>query len=116
MRLVLLALRRPFSVIVVVVAMALAAFLAVGNSVFDQLGLPYPAGLPKGMEVDIFPSLDLPVIYVAQPYGGVGPAQMERFITNYYEYHFLYIRGVHHVGSPDVPGMAPVRVCFHPGA
>ena len=60
-------------------AIALGAFLAVGNSVFEQLGLPYPEGLPKGMEVDIFPSLNLPVIYVCQPYGGMDPAQMEGF-------------------------------------
>src|SRR4051812_43706870 len=115
MRLVLLALRRPFSVIVVVVAMALAAFLAVGNSVFEQLGWPYPAGLPKGMEVDIFPSLNLPVIYVAQPYGGMDPAQMEGYITNYYEYHFLYISGIHHVESRNVQGMALMKLYFHPG-
>ena len=46
------------------------------------------------MEVDIFPSLNLPVIYVCQPYGGMDPAQMEGFITYYYEYHFLYVNGV----------------------
>src|SRR3954470_10745358 len=115
MRLVLQALRRPLSVMVVVVAIALAAFLAIGNSVFEQLGLPYPAGLPKGMEVDIFPSLNLPVIYVAQPYGGMDPAQMEGFITNYYEYHFLYISGIHHVESRNVQGMALMKLYFHPG-
>src|SRR5215216_2406928 len=115
MKLVLFALRRPLTVMVLIVAIALGAFLAVGNSVFDQLGLPYPAGLPKGMEVDIFPNLNLPVIYVAQPYGGMDPAQMEGFITNYYEYHFLYISGIHHVESRNVQGMALMRLYFHPG-
>jgi len=43
------------------------------------------------MRADIFPDLDLPVIYVAQPYGGMSPAQMEGYITYYYEYHFLYV-------------------------
>src|SRR3954466_6679173 len=115
MRLVLLALRRPLSVMVLVVTVALAAFLAIGNSVFEQLGWPYPPGLPKGMEVDIFPSLNLPVIYVAQPYGGMDPAQMEGYITNYYEYHFLYISGIHHVESRNVQGMALMKLYFHPG-
>src|SRR3954451_23851668 len=115
MRLVLLALRRPLSVIVIIVAIAFGAFLAVGNCVFEQLGLSYPAGLPKGMEVDIFPSLNLPVIYVCQPYGGMDPAQMEGYITNYYEYHFLYISGIHHVESRNVQGMALMKLYFHSG-
>src|SRR3954470_4241264 len=115
MKLVLFALRRPLTVMVLIVAIALGDFLAVGNYVFAQLRLPYPAGLPKGMEVDIFPNLNLPVIYVAQPYGGMDPAQMEGFITNYYEYHFLYISGIHHVESRNVQGMALMRLYFHPG-
>jgi multidrug efflux pump subunit AcrB len=100
---------------VIIVAIILGAFLAVGNSVCEQLGLPYPAGLPRGMEVDIFPNLNLPVIYVCQPYGGMDPAQMEGFITNYYEYHFLYISGIHHVESRNVQGMALMKLYFHPG-
>src|SRR3954464_2840112 len=115
MKLVLFALRRPLTVIVLIVAIALGAFLAVGNSIFDQLGLPYPAGLPKGMEVDIFPNLNLPVIYVAQPYGGMDPAQMEGFITNYYEYHFLYISGIEHVESKSIQGISLIKLQFHPG-
>ncbi len=109
------ALRRPLTVMVVVLAVALGSFLAVGRSVCEQFGIPYPAGLPRGMEVDIFPSLDLPVIYVCQPYGGMDPAQMEGFLTNYYEYHFLYISGIHHVESRNVQGTALMKLFFHPG-
>ena len=53
------------------------------------------------MPVDIFPNLNLPVIYVAQPYGGMEPAQMESFLVNYYEYHFLYVAGIEHVERAD---------------
>jgi multidrug efflux pump subunit AcrB len=67
------------------------------------------------MEVDIFPSLNLPVIYVCQPYGGMDPAQMEGFLTNYYEYHFLYISGIHHVESRNIQGMSLMKLFFHPG-
>src|SRR5665213_2654034 len=109
------ALRRPLTVMVLALAVALGAFLAVGGSTFEQLGLPYPQGLPKGMDVDIFPSLNLPVIYVCQPYGGMDPAQMEGFLTNYYEYHFLYISGIHHVESRNVQGTALMKLYVHPG-
>ena len=109
------ALRRPLTVMVVVLAIALGSFMAVGRSVCEQFGISYPAGLPRGMEVDIFPSLDLPVIYVCQPYGGMDPAQMEGFLTNYYEYHFLYISGIHHVESRNVQGTALMKLYFHPG-
>ncbi|MFM8892119.1 MAG: efflux RND transporter permease subunit [Planctomycetia bacterium] len=109
------ALRRPLTVLVVVLAVALGSLMAVGRSICEQVGLPYPSGLPRGMEVDIFPSLDLPVIYVCQPYGGMDPAQMEGFLTNYYEYHFLYISGIHHVESRNVQGTALMKLFFHPG-
>jgi multidrug efflux pump subunit AcrB len=115
MYLILSALKRPLTVMVLILAIALGSFLAIGRSVFEQLGWAYPEGLPRGMEVDIFPSLNLPVIYVCQPYGGMDPAQMEGFLTNYYEYHFLYISGIHHVESRNVQGTALMKLYFHPG-
>lgn len=115
MNLIVAALRHPWTVVVAILAIAMASFMAVGPAVFQQYGLPYPAGLPKGMEVDIFPSLNLPVIYVCQPYGGMDPAQMEGFLTNYYEYHFLYISGIDHVESRNVQGTALMKLFFHPG-
>jgi hypothetical protein len=115
MNLIVAALRRPLTVMVAIVAITCGFTLAVGKSVCDQVGLPYPAGLPKGMEVDIFPALNLPVIYVCQPYGGMDPAQMEGYLTNYYEYHFLYISGIHHVESRNVQGVALMKLHFHPG-
>ena len=36
-------------------------------------------------------------------------------LTNYYEYHFLYINGIHHVESRNVQGMALMKLYFHPG-
>ena len=92
------AMRRPLTVMVLVVAVALGSILAVTR-----------------MSIDIFPNLNLPVVYVAQPYGGMDPAQMEGLITNYYEYHFLYISGIHHVESRNVQGMAVMKLSFHPG-
>jgi multidrug efflux pump subunit AcrB len=67
------------------------------------------------MPVDIFPDMGVPVVYVAQPYGGMDPAQMEGLITNFYEYHFLYIAGIEHVESRNVQGVALMKLFFHPG-
>jgi multidrug efflux pump subunit AcrB len=92
------ALRRPISVIVIVVALGLTSILALLRT-----------------RIDIFPDLDLPVIYVAQPYGGMSPQQMEGFIAYYYEYHFLYINGIENVEAKSIQGTALLRLTFHPG-
>src|SRR4051794_17009567 len=98
MHLVLAALRRPISVLVAILAVALCAFLAL-----------------RRMPVDIFPNLGAPAIYVAQPYGGMDPQQMEGFLTYYFEYHFLYITGIEHVESKNIQGIALMKLVFHPG-
>ena len=67
------------------------------------------------MPVDIFPNLNLPVIIVAQPYGGMDPAQMEGYLVYYYEYHFLYIAGIEHVESKSIQNVGLVKLYFHPG-
>jgi len=43
------------------------------------------------------------------------PQQMEGLIANYYEYHFLYISGIHHVESRNVQGVSLMKLYFHPG-
>lgn len=95
---IVFALRHPYTVMVGVAAIVLGSVLAAAR-----------------MRIDIFPVLNLPVIYVAQPYGGLDPAQMEGLITNYYEYHFLYVNGIHHVESKNVQGVALMKLFFHPG-
>jgi multidrug efflux pump subunit AcrB len=67
------------------------------------------------MPEDVFPPLGVPTIYVAQPYGGMDPAQMEGFLTYYYEYHFLYITGIEHVESKSIQGAALIKLQFYPG-
>src|SRR6185437_6984998 len=67
------------------------------------------------MRIDVFPNLNLPVVYVVQPYGGMDPAQMEGLLTFHYENHFLYISGIHHVESRNIQGFAQMKIFFHPG-
>lgn len=92
------AMRRPITILVVVIGIALSSVLALVR-----------------MPVDIFPDLNLPVIYVAQPYGGMDPAQMEGYLISYYEYHFLYITGIEHVESKSIQNVGLVKLYFHPG-
>src|SRR5216117_1407384 len=98
MNLVNPALRRPLTVLVAVVALVLGATLAV-----------------RQMPRDIFPTLGIPTIYVAQPFGGMDPAQMEGYLTHYYEYHFLYITGIEHVESKSIQGASLIKLQFYPG-
>jgi multidrug efflux pump subunit AcrB len=67
------------------------------------------------MKIDIFPNLNLPVVYVVQPYGGMDPAQMEALLTFHYENHFLYISGIQHVESRNIQGFSQMKIFFHPG-
>src|SRR6188768_141898 len=98
MNLVQAALRRPFTILVLAIAVLLGAALAL-----------------QRMPRDIFPTLGIPTIYVAQPYGGMDPAQMEGYLTYYYEYHFLYITGIEHVESKSIQGNALIKLQFYPG-
>lgn len=110
------ALRRPRTVVVLLVTIVMAGLSVIRPSSVDTWLRERGVELPlKRMAVDIFPSLNLPVIYVCQPYGGMDPAQMEGLLTNYYEYHFLYINGIHHVESRNVQGTALMKLQFHPG-
>ena len=98
MRLVLAALRRPVTILVGVLAIILSAYLA-----------------SRRIAVDIFPEIGQPAIFVAQPYGGMDPSQMEGYLTYYYEYHFLYIAGIEHVESKNIQGASLMKLYFHPG-
>lgn len=98
MNLARFALRHPWTVLVAVVAVCLGAWL----------------GLQR-MTRDIFPPLGIPTIYVAQPYGGMDPLQMEGYLTYRYEYHFLYIANIEHVESKSIQGASIMKLQFHPG-
>ena len=50
------AMRRPITILMVILGIALASILAM-----------------RRMKADIFPTLGTPVVYVAQPYGGRQP-------------------------------------------
>jgi multidrug efflux pump subunit AcrB len=92
------ALKRPVTIIVGLAAILVGSALALSRT-----------------KIDIFPNLDLPVIYVVQPYGGMDPRQIEGLITFPYENHFLYVSGIHHIESRNIQGFAQMKLLFHPG-
>jgi multidrug efflux pump subunit AcrB len=97
-KLIISALRHPVTILVTVIAILFFSWLAIQNT-----------------KIDIFPKLGLPTVYVAQPYSGLSPDQMEGFVTSYYEYHFLYITGVKYVDSKSTQGNALIKIEFNEG-
>src|SRR5690349_8407978 len=98
MKLIIQALRHPVTILVAVIGILFFSYLSIRNA-----------------KVDIFPRLGLPVVYVAQPYGGLSPEQVEGFVTSYYEYHFLYTTGVKYVESKSIQGAALIKIEFNEG-
>ncbi|MEW5977663.1 MAG: efflux RND transporter permease subunit [Acidobacteriota bacterium] len=92
------AMRRPITILMAIIGVASCSILAL-----------------QRMKADIFPELGTPVIYVAQPYGGMDPVQMEGYLVNYYEYHFLYVSGIDYVESRSIQGAAIMKLRFHEG-
>ncbi len=91
------AMKRPITVIAVVLSIVLMSLMAV-----------------KSMKQDIFPDLKIPAIYVIQGYGGMSPAQMEGYITSTYELFFLYVPGIEHMESQSIQNVALIKVFFQP--
>lgn len=92
------ALRKPISVVVAVLGLLFF-------SVMSLFTIP----------VDIFPNLDLPTIYVVQPYGGMAPDQMDGFIATRYQDHFLYVSGIRDIDVKTIQGLSLIKLQFYPG-
>jgi multidrug efflux pump subunit AcrB len=95
---IVFALRRPITVMMLVLAVGLGGTYSVMR-----------------MQKDIFPSLNQPVLYVIHNYGGMDPKQIEGLITNQYELFFQYINGVEHVESKSIQSMVMLKLFFQPG-
>jgi multidrug efflux pump subunit AcrB len=95
---IIFALRRPVTVMMLVLALALGGMYGVYR-----------------MQKDIFPNLNQPVIYVVHSYGGMDPKQVEGLITNVYETLFQYISGLEHVESRSIQSMVVLKLYYQPG-
>ena len=98
LKLIAAALRRPITVMVSVIFILLFAFLSL-----------------QKIPIDIFPKLNIPTIYISQPYGGLSAQQMEGFITSRYEYYAQYVTGLKSVESKSIQGIALIKLQFYEG-
>ena len=98
MWIVRLALRRPYTFVVMALLIAITGGLSIAT-----------------MPVDIFPYIDLPVVSIVWQYNGLTPEEMEsRIVTNFERSVTANVVGVEHVESQSHQSVAVVRVFFHP--
>ncbi|HWV66894.1 efflux RND transporter permease subunit [Chitinophaga sp.] len=98
MNLIRTALQKPIAIIVVVMGLLFFGIQAT-----------------RDIKIDIFPDLNLPAIYVSQPYGGMSPQQMEGFIATNYQNLFLYVTGVRDIEAKNIQGLTMIKISFYEG-
>ncbi|HEY6728987.1 MAG TPA: efflux RND transporter permease subunit [Polyangiaceae bacterium] len=100
MWLVRIALKRPYTFIVM-------SLLIVITGVMSIVRMP----------TDIFPDIDIPVISVVWNYNGLSAEEMEqRIVTNYERFLTTTVNDIEHVESQALPGIAVIKIFFQPGA
>src|ERR1700681_3026194 len=105
MWIVQVALRRPYTFIVLALLLPLIGALAI-------MGTP----LRPGMPTDIFPDIKIPIIAVTFQYTGMPPDDMAGRITAQVErYATTVVNDIEHVESRTYPGMTVVKIFFQPG-
>src|SRR6478735_11183311 len=99
MWIVQLALRRPYTF--VVMAMLI---LVLGVTSISQ------------MRTDIFPEIDIPVVTTIWTYKGMESSEFEKRITTFSEYAISSnVNGIRKIESQTVNGVAVIKVFFHQG-
>src|ERR1700687_5122813 len=94
-----LALRRPYTMAIAAMLIMLMGGLAVTR-----------------MIVDIFPSIDIPVVYVAWQYTGLSAEDMERRVVLVSERAYsTTVNGIDHIESLSIPSIGILKVYFQPG-
>src|SRR5580698_2262553 len=98
MGLIRLALRKPITILVLVAGLFFFGVSAV-----------------RSIKIDIFPDLNLPVIYISHPYGGFTPDQMETYFGKQYVNLLLYVSGVKSIESRNIQGLTLIKLTFYEG-
>jgi multidrug efflux pump subunit AcrB len=92
------ALRKPITILVIVAGVFFFGINAVRN-----------------IKIDIFPDLNLPVIYLSHPYGGYTPNQMEAYFGKQYVNLLLYVSGVKSIETKNIQGLTLIKLTFYEG-
>jgi multidrug efflux pump subunit AcrB len=98
MGLIRTALRKPITILVMVAALFFFGISAV-----------------RSIKIDIFPNLNLPVIFISHPYGGFTPDQMETYFGKQYVNLLLYVSGVKSIESRNIQGLTLIKLTFYEG-
>jgi multidrug efflux pump subunit AcrB len=97
--LVRLALRRPYTMAIAGMLILLGGFLSA-----------------QRMVVDIFPNIDIPVVYVAWNYPGLSAEDMERRVVLVSERAYsTTVNGIERIESLSIPGLGILKVYFNQG-
>ena len=100
MWIVRLALRRPYTFVVMSLAILLLGLAAI-----------------LSMAIDIFPYIDIPVISIVWNYNGISPDEMAaRVVTIFERAMTTSVNDIEHIESQSYSGVSVVRVYFHPRA
>jgi multidrug efflux pump subunit AcrB len=100
MWIVALALRRPYTFVIMSLMIVILGVLA-------SLRMP----------TDIFPEIDIPVVSVIWQYSGISPEEMAEAITVRSERGFtVSVNDIEHMESQSLPGLGIIKVFFHPRA
>src|SRR5712664_978071 len=98
MWIVRLALRRPYTFVVLALLIAVLGVAAIVT-----------------MTVDIFPAINIPVVTVIWNYSGLSPTEMQnRIITTTERAFTTTVNGIEHIESVSLRGVAITRLYFHP--
>jgi CzcA family heavy metal efflux pump len=98
MWIVKLALRRPYTFVVMALLILLLGIASI-----------------KRMPTDIFPEIDIPVVTVVWQYAGLSPDQMAKQITTFSEYTISSaVDNVKNIESQTLGGVSVIRIFFQP--
>jgi len=90
-----LSIRRPLIVLI-----GIGALLAFGLLAWTRLG------------VELFPSIDIPVVVVTTPYPGAGPDAVDTLVTQKIEDAVSSVSAIDFIESSSVEGMSTVTIQF----
>jgi multidrug efflux pump subunit AcrB len=100
MWIVQLALRRPYTFVIMALLIVILGVMAAVR-----------------MPTDIFPEINIPVVSVIWSYGGVSPEEMAEIITVRSERGFtISVNDIEHMESESLQGLGIIKVFFHPQA
>ncbi len=98
MNMIRFALRRPIAIMVAVIAIGYFSFTVI-----------------KKINVDIFPKIESPAIYIAMPYGGLTPSYMDGFMANEFQKVLIFVSGIQNIEFKSIQGFTLMKLSFFPG-